>query len=143
VHKTQDALLDRLITINLGHLDRETEIAIVMAKSGVPRADAGTIVDIIRELRGVGVNNHRPTIRAGIAIARILAHDKGSAELGDSTFETICHDVLNTDTAKITHQGQSLMVEKVQETIRNVCSEQARGGKDKDKNRRRRERERK
>ena len=141
VHKTQDALLDRLITINLGHLDRETEIAIAMAKSGVPRADAETIVDIIRELRGVGVNNHRPTIRAGIAIARILAHHKGSAQLGDPTFETICHDVLNTDTAKITHQGQSLMVEKVQETIRNVCSEQAGGGKD--KNRRRRERERK
>jgi hypothetical protein len=37
--------------------------------------------------------------------------------------------VLNTDTAKITHQGQSLMVEKVQETIRNVCSEQAGRGK--------------
>jgi nitric oxide reductase NorQ protein len=139
VHKTQDALLDRLITINLGHLDRETEIAIAMAKSGVARADAETIVDIIRELRGVGVNNHRPTIRAGIAIARILAHHKGSAQLGDSTFETICHDVLNTDTAKITHQGQSLMVEKVQETIRNVCSQQTGRGKD----RRRRERERK
>ena len=41
VHKTQDALLDRLITINLGHLDRETEIAIAMAKSGLPRADCG------------------------------------------------------------------------------------------------------
>ena len=139
VHKTQDALLDRLITINLGHLDRETEIAIAMAKSGLPRPDAETIVDIIRELRGVGVNNHRPTIRAGIAIARILAHHQGSAQIGDSTFETICHDVLNTDTAKITHQGQSLMVEKVQETIRNVCGEPA--GRSKD--RRRRERERK
>ncbi len=139
VHKTQDALLDRLITINLGHLDRETEIAIAMAKSGLPRPDAETIVDIIRELRGVGVNNHRPTIRAGIAIARILAHHQGSAQIGDSTFETICHDVLNTDTAKITHQGQSLMVEKVQETIRNVCGQQA--GRSKD--RRRRERERK
>ena len=139
VHKTQDALLDRLITINLGHLDRETEIAIAMAKSGLPRADAETIVDIIRELRGVGVNNHRPTIRAGIAIARIFAHHKGSAQIGDSTFETICHDVLNTDTAKITHQGQSLMVEKVRETIRNVCGKQASRSKD----RRRRERERK
>ena len=138
VHKTQDALLDRLITINLGHLDRETEIAIAMAKSGLPRPDAEIIIDIIRELRGVGVNNHRPTIRAGIAIARILAHHKGSAQTGDSTFETICHDVFNTDTAKITHQGQSLMVEKVQETIRNVCGAQA--GRSKDRRRRARER---
>jgi hypothetical protein len=87
----------------------------------------------------VGVNNHRPTIRAGIAIARILAHHQRSAKIGDSTFETICHDVLNTDTAKITHGGQSLMVEKVQETIRNVCGEPASRSKD----RRWRERERK
>ncbi|HEY4934006.1 MAG TPA: gas vesicle protein GvpN [Terriglobales bacterium] len=129
VHKTQDALLDRLITMNLGHLDRETEMAIVMAKSGLPPSDAETIVDIIRELRGVGVNNHRPTIRAGIAIARILAHQNGMALAGDPVFEAICHDVLNTDTAKITHQGESLMAEKVNETIRTVCGDRTKGSK--------------
>ncbi len=138
VHKTQDALLDRLITMNLGHLDRETEIAIAMAKSGLPLPDAESIVDIIRELRGVGVNNHRPTIRAAIAIARILAHNNGSAEAGDPTFETICHDVLNTDTAKITHQGHSLMAEKVKETIRTVCGERATRSKDRHKQERER-----
>jgi nitric oxide reductase NorQ protein len=133
VHKTQDALLDRLITMSLGHLDRETEIAITMAKSGVPQSDAEIIVDIIRELRGVGVNNHRPTIRAGIAIARILAHHHGSAQVGDPVFETICHDVLNTDTAKITHQGESLMAEKVKETIRTVCGGRPQPGKNRRK----------
>jgi gas vesicle protein GvpN len=123
VHKTQDALLDRLITINLGHFDRDTEIAIAMAKSGLERGDAETIIDILRELRGIGVNNHRPTIRAGIAIARILAHYHGSAKAGDEIFRTICHDVLNTDTAKVTHEGNSLMPDKVEETIGKVCGE--------------------
>src|SRR5271165_383784 len=66
VHKTQDALLDRLITINVGHFDRESEIRITMSRSGVDRADAEVIVDIVRELRAVGVSNHRPTIRACI-----------------------------------------------------------------------------
>src|SRR3972149_1418992 len=79
VHKTQDALMDRLITITLGHYDRATEIAVTVAKSGVPEADAEAIVDIVRELRGVGVNNHRPTIRACIAIGRILAHRRARA----------------------------------------------------------------
>jgi gas vesicle protein GvpN len=37
VHKTQDALMDRLITIQMGNFDRETEIAIAIAQSGVPR----------------------------------------------------------------------------------------------------------
>ncbi|MDP2700512.1 MAG: gas vesicle protein GvpN, partial [Candidatus Rokubacteria bacterium] len=83
VHKTQDALMDRLITITVGHYDRATEIAVTVAKSGVPEADAEAIVDIVRELRGVGVNNHRPTIRACIAIGRILAHRRARARPGD------------------------------------------------------------
>src|SRR3990172_3121570 len=86
VHKTQDALMDRLITINLGHFDRETEIRITEAKSGLPCSDAEKIVDIVRELRCVGVNNHRPTIRACIAIAKILARRQSRVQIDDSTF---------------------------------------------------------
>lgn len=121
VHKTQDALMDRLITINLGYFDRETEIQISMAKSGLPRPRVEKIVDIVRELRGVGVNNHRPTIRASIAMARILFHSNGSAQVDDPNFWAICRDVLNTDTAKVTHEGRPLMMEKVEEAIRKVC----------------------
>jgi nitric oxide reductase NorQ protein len=117
VHKTQDALLDRLITVGLGHFDRETEIAIAMSKSGLDEADAAVIVDVVRELRGVGVNNHRPTVRACIAIARILAHRGGRARAQDSVFRWACRDVLNTDTAKVTRGGESLMGAKVDEVI--------------------------
>jgi gas vesicle protein GvpN len=121
VHKTQDALMDRLITINLGHYDRETEIQITQAKSGLPRIDAERIVDIVRELRGVGVNNHRPTIRACIAIAKILAHRHSRALVEDPTFWWVCCDVLKTDTAKVTHDGKSLMLQKVREAMEKVC----------------------
>ncbi len=121
VHKTQDALMDRLITINVNHYDRETEIRITMAKSGVCRQDAEVIVDIIRELRHVGVNNHRPTIRACIAISRVLQHLGARALESDKTFHWICRDVLNTDTVKVTRGGESLMKQKVDEIITKVC----------------------
>ena len=121
VHKTQDALLDRLITINVGHYDRETEIQITMSKSGIPRSDAETIVDIIRELRMIGVNNNRPTIRACIAIGKVLAHLGARAQENDPTFDWVCRDVLNTDTAKVTRSGQSLMQEKIREVISKIC----------------------
>jgi nitric oxide reductase NorQ protein len=123
VHKTQDALVDRLITINLGHFDKETEVDVTMAKSGLPREDAETIVDIVRSLRGVGVNNNRPTIRACIAIGRILAYMGGKARSSNPVFRSVCKDVLNTNTAKVTRSGESLMPEKVDETIRKVCRE--------------------
>jgi nitric oxide reductase NorQ protein len=120
VHKTQDALLDRLITINLGHFDRKTEVQITMTKSGLPPRDAEIIVDVVRELRGLGVRNHRPTIRACIAIAKILARQGGRAHLDDPVFQWVCRDVLNTDSAKVTRGGQSVMGEKVEEVIQTV-----------------------
>jgi len=121
-HKTQDALMDRLITIHVGHYDRETEIRIAMAKSGISRPDAERIVDIVIELRLVGVDNHRPTIRACITIARILAINGGHARKGDRVFQRVCSDMLNlADTTKVTHGGQSIMPQKVEEVIRKVC----------------------
>lgn len=122
VHRTQDALLDRLITISLGHFDRETEIRVLMAKSGIPRLDAEVIVDVVRELRTVGVNNHRPTVRAAIAIATILSRRHARACLDDDIFSAVCHDVLNIDTAKVTLNGKSLMPQKVEEVIQRVCA---------------------
>lgn len=121
VHRSQDALMDRIITINVDHYDRETEIQITMTKSGIPRSDAEVIVDIVRELRLVGVNNHRPTIRACIAIAKVLAHRGGQAGEKDLTFRWICRDVLTIDTAKVTQEGEPLMPQKVEEVVRKVC----------------------
>lgn len=121
VHKTQDALMDRLITIHLDHYDRETEIEITMAKSGISQKDAEIIVNIVRELRGFGVNNHRPTIRACIAIAKVLALRGGHARINDPIFGWICRDVLNTDTAKVTRGGQPMMPQKVEEVLEKVC----------------------
>ena len=81
------------------------------------------IVDLVRELRGVGVRNHRPTIRASIAIARIMAHLEIRATLNDPQFAWVCRDVLNTDTAKVTRDGISVMTEKIDEALQNVCGE--------------------
>ena len=122
VHKTQDALMDRMITIRVGNFDRESEVQVTMAKSGLHRADSEVIVDIVRELRSLGVNNHRPTIRAAVAIAKILALRKAHARPGDPVFKWVCRDVLNTDTAKVTHNGKSLMVGKVDEVVAKICT---------------------
>jgi len=120
VHKTQDALMDRLITIPIGNMDYETEVRVAMSKSGVAREDAEVIVEVVRELRGIGVNNHRPTIRATIAMAKILAHRKAHARPDDPVFQWVYRDVLHADTAKVTHDGRSLMPEKVEEAVAKV-----------------------
>ena len=122
VHKTQDALMDRLVTMQIHHYDRETEIKIVEARSGLPREDAEIIINIIRKLRDMGVNNHRPTIRSGVMIGRILAHRGGHAAWNEPIFLRICQDVLNTNTIKITRDGKALSQEKLPDIIQKVCN---------------------
>lgn len=121
VHKTQDALLDRMITIKVGHHDQETETAITAAKSGLPLEVAARIVDIVGQFRSMGVNNHRPTIRACIMIGRIVALRGASVESGDPVFRETCRDVLCTDTIKITRDGESFGNDRLDEIINQVC----------------------
>ena len=126
VHKTQDALMDRLITIRIGGVDAETETQVTMARSGIEREDAEIVVEIVRELREARVGSHRPTVRASIAIARILAHRKARARIDDAVFQWVCRDVLYADTAKVTREGQPAAMGEVDEIMARVC---ARSGK--------------
>ena len=118
VHKTQDALMDRMITIALEHYDRETEIKITQAHSGIPNEDATVIVDIIRELRTVGVNNHRPTIRASVAIAKVLRNQGARASIKDNWFLWACEDILSSDTAKVKCNGESMMTKFISKAVK-------------------------
>ena len=120
VHKTQDALMDRLITISVGHYDRETEVSITMARSGIAREDAETIVDLVREVRAEGVNQSRPTIRACIVVARVLARRGAHARWDDPVFPWVCRDVLDRDSAKVTRAGQSMQPQKMERVMRKV-----------------------
>lgn len=117
VHKTQDALMDRLITIPLEHYDRQTEIEITVARSGIGQADAEIIVDLVRRLRRVGLSNSRPTIRACIAIARVLTLRGVHAQPEDAIFQWACRDVLSSESAKVTRDGRSIMPDKVEEAL--------------------------
>jgi nitric oxide reductase NorQ protein len=95
VHKTQDALLDRMITIELDYCDRETEIAITRARAGVDQEVAEKIVDLVRKIRDAGPHA-RPTLRASIMIARILRQRGCSFEDDDPLFVDACADVLHS-----------------------------------------------
>src|SRR5947207_4606829 len=72
VHKTQDALLNRMITIELDYYDRDTEIAITRARADIDQQSAEKIVDLVRELRMPGLTTHPPTLRATVMIARVM-----------------------------------------------------------------------
>jgi gas vesicle protein GvpN len=93
-NQAQDALTDRMITLDLEGFDRETEIAITVGRSGLRPQDAARIVDTVRDFRASRAYAHRPTLRASIMIARVAASLKLRIAANEPRFVQICLDVL-------------------------------------------------
>lgn len=88
VFRSQDALLDRMVTINLGYYDVETEIAITQAKSELSYDAAETVVRLVRRLRESDICELTPTLRSCIVIARAVGN------MEKESFRQVCIDVL-------------------------------------------------
>jgi len=99
VHDAQDALADRLVTIDVGYYDHDTEVVITSSRSGMPPEQSDRIVSLVRDFRDSGEYDQTPTLRACIMIARV-AHMQGLQPVAsDPRFVNICMDVLESKTA--------------------------------------------
>ncbi len=94
VQTSQDALRDRMVTIELGNFDEETEIAIVQAKSGLPPVECERIVGMVRRVRAAKSNSLAPTVRASVMIGKMLNLRKGLGMGTNHNFKQVCRDVL-------------------------------------------------
>jgi len=105
VHKAQDALADRLVTMDLDFYDRETEIAITATRSCLTLEEAAQVVDVVRDYRVEGKYDQAPTLRACIMIARVAALGEMELSAGDARFVRVCLDGREPKT-RLTAQAQ-------------------------------------
>jgi nitric oxide reductase NorQ protein len=118
VHKGADALRDRMITIDLDHFDKETEVAITKAKSnGLNPEGVEKIVNVVRGLRKQGKCEFAPTVRASIMIARTLGIRNLPVSAKNKEFVKICEDILSSETSRI---GKKSRREKVKAVVRRL-----------------------
>jgi gas vesicle protein GvpN len=92
VQKSQDALRDRMVTIELGNFDEETEIAITREKSKLSTEECYEIVKLVRKVREAKSNKLTPTVRACVMIGKLLSITDRAALNGN--FRKICFDIL-------------------------------------------------
>jgi len=97
VHRSQDALRDRMVTIEMGHFDEETEVIITQAKSGLSLEDSRLIVDLVRTVREAKSDKITPTVRACIMLARVLSLKDEPVFSGNGMFRQACLDILIPD----------------------------------------------
>lgn len=101
VHSTQDALMDRLITIDVPEPDELTQQEIVIQKTELDRATAITIVSIVRAFRegtqsnsthGIGASG----LRSCLMIAKICKDHELEVSLDNPEFRDLCIDILRS-----------------------------------------------
>ena len=108
VYGSQDALFDRMVTLDLQHYDFETEVAITQAKAGLTRAEAERIVSVTRSLRDVEGCEVTPSVRSCIKIGRAVKMQEASVSVSDPYFRAICQDVLGSGASRSGHGLASL-----------------------------------
>ncbi len=114
VHRSQDALRDRMITMDVDHFDYDTELAIVQAKSRLSKPNAETIVNIVRGLRESGKCEFSPTVRGCIMIAKTLKGQNLTPSNSDG-FLKMCQDILASETSRV---GSKTNQAKVKEVVK-------------------------
>ena len=101
VHSTQDALMDRLVTIDVPEPDELTQQEIVIQKTELDRATAITIVNIVRAFRegtqsnataGIGASG----LRSCLMIAKICKDHELEVSLDNPEFRDLCIDILRS-----------------------------------------------
>ncbi len=114
VYRSQDALRDRMITMDLDHFDLETEVAITQAKAGLPKDECERIASVVRGLRESGQCEFAPTVRASVMIAKTLRVQNRSPKKSDALFVQICRDILASETSRV---GSKTNQERVKKTV--------------------------
>lgn len=122
VHRSQDALRDRMITLDLDYFDEETEVGIVQAKSGLPRKEAEKIVKVVRGLRESGACEFSPTVRGAIMIAKSLRVVNGHVKGSSGVFQQVCRDILASETSRVgSKSNQAKVRELVKKLVKQHC----------------------
>jgi nitric oxide reductase NorQ protein len=117
VHRSQDALRDRMITMDLNYFDYETEVAITRAKSRLSKQNTEAIVNIVRGLRESGKCEFAPTIRGCIMIAKTLKVQNLTPSSANGTFMQICQDILASETSRV---GSKTNQDRIREIVKEL-----------------------
>jgi nitric oxide reductase NorQ protein len=120
VHRSQDALRDRMITLDLDHFDYDTEVAVTQAKSQLSKPHVEKIVNIVRGLRESGKCEFAPTVRGCIMIAKTLKTRNLTPSTADGVFMQMCQDVLASETSRV---GSKTNQNRVKEIVKELVEE--------------------
>lgn len=119
VYQTQDALLDRLITIYIDHKDELSEAAIISKKADLSKEKAEVITRLVADLRKECNDQNGPSLRASLMIATIASKEQVPIDGTNRTFQQLCLDILSHQISRCIKSGNP--IEAAKELILQAC----------------------
>ena len=96
VYHSQDALLDRMVTLPLKPMDKESETAAVISRTGIQEEQAGAIVEFITKVRELCTAKQEVNglgLRASIMIAEMAKRYQIPIDGSNEEFVQLCFDI--------------------------------------------------
>jgi len=111
VHSTQDALMDRLVTINMPEPDETTQGEILIQKTNIARESAYLIVRLVKSFRVATQAEKTSGLRSCLMIAKVCADNDIVAKPGNLSFEEIALEILSNRTHLPISQSTNIFLE--------------------------------
>jgi gas vesicle protein GvpN len=117
VHATQDALLDRLITIDMPEPDEQTQQEIIVQKTNLDRDSAALIVQLVRAFREKTGAEKSSGLRSSLIVAKVCQEHSILVIPENPDFHEICQDVLLSRSGLSVEEASRLLWEVFNEQI--------------------------
>lgn len=117
VHDTQDALLDRLITIHMPEPDELTQQEIAVQKTGIDRESALLIVQLVQAFRSRTGAEKTSGLRSCLMLAKICHEHEILALPENPEFRDICQDVLLSRSGLLVGEATQMLWEVFNQMI--------------------------
>jgi nitric oxide reductase NorQ protein len=108
VYQTQDALLDRLITIFLDYKDIDHETLIISEKTDATEKQAKAITTLVSTLRNQCKDDSGPSLRASLMIAKLATEQDTPIDGENEEFKRLCIDILGHQVSRCIEDDQPL-----------------------------------
>ncbi|MGD6774070.1 gas vesicle protein GvpN [Sutcliffiella horikoshii] len=118
VFHTQDALLDRLITIHVDYKEVDREAKIVSQKVDIKEEKAKAITALVADLRK-GCKKNGPSLRASLMIAKLATEGDIPIDGDNEDFKRLCKDILGHQLSRCLDGEQPL--KEAEEMILKAC----------------------
>ncbi|MCD7033532.1 gas vesicle protein GvpN [Metabacillus sp. GX 13764] len=115
VFKSQDALLDRLITFKLEYPGADEEADLISGKTGIEKQDAIFLTEFISRIRqkSSSKGSAGPGMRAALMIATIAAKQEIEISKENDSFKKLCLDVLTFPVGQMMDQTSKEKTEQL------------------------------